>query len=310
MAAQIKRLQSAMYYQEQPVDSVQRLYRIDKVEPHATGLRLPSHMGITADGRVLAGEFAGGTIRDITDPGDYSNPNKRAFIVNMKNPGGIQQMWDGRILAADSGAGKIHDITEGGAASDNNLLFEGVSHPYGVFDFQEEIYTTFSNNSMAGMAKIKKGERYNHEDHGFVLGFPVVVTLEPYRTLAGCGGSWGGRGFGGRLLFSHLALGAIFDVTQGGTFDELRDSRYAWGFDQPLGMTTDPLDGHVYVCERGSGVIKRIHPRGGYSRFAEPLIAGFKDCSCIRFTQNGETAYVCDRAVGTVYRLELRHVEG
>lgn len=304
MNAQLKYLQPAYYYQE-PSQSTKGRYHIIEVQPHATGLRLPSHMAVMENGTVLVGEFAGGVVRDVTEAGDYSHVDKGTFFKGMQHPGGIHQLSNGRVIAADSGTGKIYDISKGGTASESNLIFTGVPHPYGIIEYQGGIYTTFSNNSMAGIAKIQEGEKYVREKHTYVTGFPVVLTLEPYRTLVGCGGSWTGSGFGNRLLFSHSALGAVFDVTNGGVYEELRDNLYAWGLDRPLGMTTDPIDGHVYICERGAGVIKRIHPNGGYSRFAEPLLAGFRDCSCIRFTKDGKFAYICDRAVGTVYRAEL-----
>lgn len=135
----------------------------------------------------------------------------------------------------------------------------------------------------------------------------MVKTLEPYPALLGCGGSWIATGMKDKVLLGHAALGAIFEVTAGGHFDELRAQRYTWGLTLPLGMITDPIDGNLYVTERGTGVIKRIPQAGGYARFAEPFIAGFAEPSCIRFMPDGSEAYVCDRAWNAVYRLELEY---
>jgi DNA-binding beta-propeller fold protein YncE len=284
-------------------------YRIKEVAVHATGLRLPSHMGITNDGRVLVSEFAAGNVRDVTKPGDYTDQSKGLHAWNMKHPGGILPLSDGRVWAADSGSGNIYDITQQEKVTESSLIFEGVPHPYGLVEFNNSVFTSFSNDSMVGIAEIIPGQQYSLERNAYVHGFPVVVTMEPYRTLMGCGGSWSTPTMDGRLLLGHAALGAIFDVTSGGSFEDLRNNRYAWGLNLPLGMITDPLDGNIYVTERSTGVIKRVPRAGGYSRFAEPFLAGFHEPSCIRFTPDGKRAYVCDRGWDTVYRIELEHQE-
>ncbi len=291
-----------------PSSGVDRgVYRVRDVAVHATGLALPSHMGLTADGRVLVSEYGAGRVRDITEPGDYIDQSMGQHAWNLRHPGGILPLADGRILVADSGSGRIYDITTPGAASAAAIMFEGVDHPYGLFEFRRRIFTSFSNDTMVGIAEVVPGECFTTEKHAYVSNFPVVVTAEPYRKLLGCGGHWTGGIKDDRLLLGHAALGAIFDVTPGGTFDELRNRRYAWGLTMPLGMTTDPLDGSVYVAERTTGVIKRIPHAGGYSRFAEPILAGFQEPSCARFTPDGTYMYVCDRSWDTVYRVELEH---
>ncbi|RRA99225.1 hypothetical protein EHT25_26900 [Larkinella rosea] len=260
-------------------------------------------MAVLDDDSVLVSEFARGVIRDVTKGGDYSDTNKDVFVSGMKHPGGITQLKNKRIIAADSGTGKVYDISAGGNAGDYTKIFEGISHPYGVIEFRNKLYTSFSNNEMSGIAQIEEGQIFDFKTHAYVFGFPVVLTLEPYRSLAGCGGSWSTAVLDDKLMFSHAALGAIYDVSEGGSYDQYRNSLYAWGLNLPLGMTIDPINRQLFVCERGNGDIKIINIHGGYSRFAQPLVTGFKDCSCIRFIKDGSIAYVCDRAVGTVYKL-------
>lgn len=281
-------------------------YRIKTVTVHATGLNLPGHMAITPDCRVLVSEFAAGIIRDVTEPGDYRDPTVGRYAWNLRNPGSIQPISDGRILVADAGAGQICDVTEPGEVSEDDILYEGVSHPYSLLEFQNRLLVSYSDNHNVGMAEIKPGQTYTPDDD-FVRGFPVVKTLEPYPALLGCGGKWAIAGMKNKVLLGHAALGAIFDVTAGGNFDELRTRRYAWGLTLPLGVVNDPIDGNVYVVESSTGVIKRIPQAGGYARFAEPFIAGFAEPSCIRFMPDGSEAYVCDRAWNAVYRLELEY---
>jgi DNA-binding beta-propeller fold protein YncE len=282
-------------------------YRIRAVEVHATCLRLPGHMGLTADGRVLVSEFAAGCIRDVTEGGDYRDPTRDRWAWNLANPGGIHPTPDGHVYVADSGSGGIYDISEPGAVTEAQLVFDGVPHPYSLLEFGDSLYVSYSNNAMAGVTKVTPGGSFSLDRRTYVQDFPVVRTMEPYRAQAGCGGSWATVLKDGRFMFGHAALGAIFDVTEGGTYDELRERRYAWGLTLPLGMTVDPLDANLYVAERSTGIIKRIPHAGGYSRFAEPLLAGFQEPSCVRFTPDGAQAYVCDRGVDAVYRLELEH---
>lgn len=283
------------------------LYRVKEVAVHATGLRLPSHLGMLHDGRVLVSEFGGGTVRDVTEPGDYTEQSRGRHAWSLKHPGGILPAVDGRILVADSGTGQVHDITDEGAVGSKTLVFEGVSNPYGLVEKDGHFYTSFSNNEMVGIAEVTPGESFS-EDAVFVWGFPVVITAEPFRVLMGCGGSWPQILMSGKILLAHSALGAIFDVTPGGGFEDLRERRWAWGLSLPLGMTVDPLDSDLYVTERITGAIRRIGPEGGYARFAQPVLAGFQDPSCIRFNREGTAAYVCDRALDTVYRVDLEHV--
>ncbi|MDP9364094.1 MAG: hypothetical protein M3Q10_07690 [Chloroflexota bacterium] len=265
-----------------PIDA--GYYRVKEVAVHATGLRLPGHMGLTDDGLLLVSEFGGGQVRDITEPGDYTDPAKGRWAWNLRHPGGILPLSDGRIIVAASGSGEVYDITESGAATTSSLLFADVPHPYGLVEFRNRIFASWSSDRMVGLVEIVPGERFESEEASFVHGFPVVLTSEPYRELEGCGGSWTTPVKDDDLYLGHSALGALFKVTPGGSFDDLRGERYAWGLNLPLGMIADPLDGNIYVTERMTGVIKRIPHRGGYCCFAEPFLAGFQDPNCIRFT--------------------------
>jgi DNA-binding beta-propeller fold protein YncE len=284
------------------------LYRVKEVAVHAVGLHLPSHMAVLQDGRVLVSEFGGGTVRDISAGGDFSDSSLGRFASGLSNPGGVLSTKDGRVLVADSGSGQIHDLTEGGAASGETLVFEGVSNPYGLIEFEDSIFTSFSDNQMVGITDVVPGGQFD-DDSLYVWDFPVVVTAEPYRWHMGCGGSWPSMPMAGKFLLGHAGLGAVFDVTGGGSYEELRERRFAWGLTLPLGMAVDPRSEDLYVAERSTGTIKRIGHDGGYARFAQPLIAGFQDPSCIRFAADGERAFVCDRAVDAVYRLELEYID-
>ena len=102
------------------------VYRIKDVAVHATGLQLPSHLGLASDGRVLVSEFGGGRVRDITDGGDYTDQTKGRYAWGLQHPGGVQPISDGRNLASDAGSGCIYDITQPGPVSSATMLFSGV----------------------------------------------------------------------------------------------------------------------------------------------------------------------------------------
>src|SRR5437868_1705579 len=100
-------------------------YRVKSVEVHATGLRLPTHLGLTTDGQLLVSEFAGRAVRDVTKPGDYGECRKGQYVDGLIHPGGILPLSSGDIIIADSGAGAVYDISKKGDASRADALFDG-----------------------------------------------------------------------------------------------------------------------------------------------------------------------------------------
>ena len=263
-------------------------------------------MGITDDGRVFVSEFGGGSIHGVTTlSGDHVS-SQSLLLDQLVNPGGIHPIGAGILVVADSGSGRILEVrlSTSRPAASNTAIVGNLSNPYGVFEHAGE--SSQPSPIMAGITRLVRGREHVSADI-FVSNFPVVIQSEPYPHLAGCGGSWGGTGVTA-MFFSHYALGAVFDVTAGGNYEDFREKRFAWALNGPLGMISDPLDNDLYVVEKGSGVIKRIPKTGGYSRFAQPLIAGFQEPSCIRFLPDGSAAYVCDRAWGAVFRLDLKYV--
>lgn len=280
-------------------------YSVKSVEVHATGLRLPTHLGLTDSGRLFVSEFAGHAIRDVTKPGDYSDPSRGEHVRDLKHPGGILPLRDGRLLAADSAAGHVYDISGGGRLSRESVVFSGVPNPYGVVEFGERVFVSYFERGSLGIVEIEPGERF-HAERSLVRAFPCATTAEPFPQVEAYGGSWPAARRGDQLLLGHSALGTVWDVTGGGTFDELREKRYAWGLNAPGGMIADPLDDELYLVERRTGVVRRI-AEPGYARFAPPLIAGFQEPSCLRFTVDGSELYVADKAWGAIYRVELEH---
>jgi hypothetical protein len=280
------------------------MLQIQSVQVHATGLRLPTHLGITRDGQLLVSEFAGQAVRDVSEEGDYGDCKRGLHASNLEHPGGILPLSDGRILVADSGSGDVHDITKSGPAKRSGRVFCDVPNPYGLVEFGGSVYLSFFDRGSLGLIEVDDGASFRTED-AFVRGFPCVTTTEPYPGIEAYGGSWPTERKGDLLLLGHSALGAIWDVTSGGTFDELRNSRFAWGLTSPGGMISDPSGEKIYVTERMTGVIREV-AEPGYARFARPLLAGFKEPTCLRFTADASVLYVADKALGAIYRARLR----
>lgn len=281
-------------------------YNVTAVEVHATGLRLPTHLGLTEDGQLLVSEFAGRAVRDVSKAGDFSDCRKGVHTAGLAHPGGILPHGD-RILVADSGGGKIFDITKAGPAERNDIVSDGFPSPYGLVEFAGRLLVSYFEKGSLGIAEVSAGARFDRKK-SHVSDFPCSTTAEPFPQVEAYGGSWPTARKGDQLLLGHSSLGTVWDVTRGGNFDKLRNSRFAWGLNAPGGMIADPLDEDLYVVERRSGVVRRLS-EPGYARFSEPLLAGFEEPSCLRFTTDGRQLFVADKAWGAVYRVSLERVE-
>jgi hypothetical protein len=280
-------------------------YTLKSVIPHATGLRLPTHLAVTDDGQVLVSEFAGHAVRDVTEPGDYADQSRGRFLDDVANPGGLLAVGDSTVLVADSGDQSIRSVTRG---QDASQLARNIPNVYSVVAFRGKILASFFSDDAVGI--IELSDEINSEIPGrqIVTGFPCVTVAEPFPKLEAYGGAWAATAFNDRLLLCHAGLGTIFDVSDGGTFEELRSRRFAWGLRQPAGMIADPLDNELYVCEKGTGSVRHLR-ESGYARFAPVLVTGFDEPVCVRFDRAGQTVFITDRAVGAVYQGSLEHRE-
>ena len=278
-------------------------YEVKSVSNHATGLRLPTHLGLAPNGDLFVSEMAGGTVRNVTECGEYGDCRKRRHTCNLVTPGGILPVSDGRLLVADSGAGTVVDITKSGSAGKSDVIFDGTPNPYSLVEFDGRVFVSFYEDGAVGIVEVREGHTFRSSD-AIVHDFPCVYRVEPFPSPEAYGGSWATTAFGNRLLMSHSELGSIFDVSKGGSYSQLRHDRFAWGLSAPGGMIGDPYFDELYVCERRLGAVRRI-TKGGYARFARSLVTGFKEPSCIRFSSDGSQAFVVDKSWGAIYRVEL-----
>lgn len=288
--------------------SVRRASRATRIEVHAHGLLHPSHMEWTSEGRLLASEFGRGRVVDVTDGGNMREAEP--FAYNLRHPAGLLTNYNGnRIVVADTGQRAIIDITGGGDATAAPRIFREVPGPYGLLSFGESTFTTFSTELENGLAHITEGESFT-EDTIRVRGFPNGLRETPYflspSNREGECGCWTALGYHGHLLYLHAGLGMVFIVDGHNEYSpEL--PILARGLAKPLGMITHPTNGLLYVAERKAGSVKAVPSEieGIDMRYVPPIVAGFKEPSCVRFTADGSSMFVCDMSACCVWRVEM-----
>jgi DNA-binding beta-propeller fold protein YncE len=275
-----------------------------EVSPHAYGLLHPSHMEWTTDGRLLVSEFGGGRIIDITEGGDYRNATAQAS--GLQNPAGICTTFEGdRVVVADTGRSQIIDITEGGEFAGESAM-AAIPGVYGLVEREGTLHAVYATETENGVA-VAVGETFTAENIHFG-GFPNGSRDHPsyLPEVVACPSNWAALAFDQeRMLYVHSGLGAIYDVSNPGTFGT-ETSKFAEGLNRPLGMTFNPTTNLLYVAERGTGSIKPMPQEGGLDmRFVPPVATGFRQPSCLRFSPDKTTMYVCDMADNVVWRVRF-----
>ncbi|ADB87474.1 hypothetical protein [Saccharolobus islandicus] len=282
-----------------------------ELEIHAYGMLHPGHMEWTPDGRLLVSEFGRGRILDVTKGGNMRDAVP--FAYNLSHPAAILPYKD-RILVTDAGFNAILDITEGGDQSRPKIVAK-VSGPYGLAVYHNEIYSTFSTQIESGIVKIGK----NGEVIRFVTGFPVVYSIwsKIYKLISPCG-NW-------QiplpeemdiLIFSHGGLGKLYDISQGGDFNYLeQNSLLVKGLNEQIGMIFNKHDKNLYIVESKGADVKSVSleelkiARDKHEpidlRFRVPIVSGFYEPRCVRFSEDGKIMYVCDIAAGVIWKIRI-----
>ena len=275
---------------------------------HAHGLLHPSHLEWTTEGRLLASEFGRGRVIDITEGGNMREATP--FAYNLRHPAGLLTTFEGnRILVADTGQRCVIDITAGGDASRAPVVFLNIPGPYGLVAFGERVYATFSTEIENGLALSPKAESSAPTPFASA-GFPNGLRETPYflssTNKEGECGCWTALGYDGHLLYLHAGLGMVFVVDDHDQYSP-QVPILARGLAKPLGMITNPTNGLLYVAERGSGSVKAVPKEkwGTDMRYVPPVVTGFKEPSCVRFSADGATMFVCDMVSCCVWRVEF-----
>ena len=69
-------------------------------------------------------------------------------------------------------------------------------------------------------------------------------------------------------------------------------------------MIDHPSDGRTYVSQPLKGTVMAVDHSGGRDyRFDPPVVQGLNMPTCVRFSPDGESMFVCSMAVGGVWRI-------
>jgi hypothetical protein len=279
--------------------------RAQRVSVHAYGLLQPSHMEWTQDGRLLVSEFGRGRVVDVTAGGDCRDAVP--FADGLMHPAGLLTNYEGsRILVADTGRGEVLDITEGGRREDFAVVSaEPIAGTYGLTVYRDQLLTTFSDERQNGIARVS--EPPSSAEHVYFGGFPNGNHEHPpYISLGACPTNWKTIAFDDRLLYAHSSLGAVYDISEPGSFS-IDTPKFLEGLKRPLGMIFDEATGLLYVTDRGGGSVKPAPREGGVNmRFIAPVATGFGQPSCVRLDPLKPTMYVCDMTECVIWSVELR----
>jgi len=277
---------------------------------HAHGLLHPTHLEWTVDGRLLASEFGRGRIVDVTEGGSYRDAPPFAF--GLRHPAGLVTRYQGnQIIVADTGQGKIFDITTGGSIDDCPVVASGVPGPYGLALYQGDLYSTFSDHRQNGLLNVEILRNTGCvEDATTIAGFPnglreMPYFLSPTQEQGECG-SWTALGVGDQFLYLHAGLGAVYNV-KGFARYSVDVPIICRGLNKPLGMLVHPKTGYLFVVERGGGTVKVV-PKSQFAtdmRYVPPIAAGFREPSCLRFSADGQTMFVCDVGACCIWRVDI-----
>jgi hypothetical protein len=280
--------------------------RAQGMEVHAWGLLHPGHMEWTKDGRLLVSEYGRGRVTDITDGGDYRDATP--FATGLSNPAGIITTYQGSgILVADNGSDEIIDISHGGDVSGSPRAIFSVPAAYGIVEFQGGIYANFSDEHRNGVVKLAVGRSFTESET--VSGdFPTGPSSGPAYSphFSGCSKNWTSIAAGERILYSHAALGAIYDVTDPTEVGPLESRKVVSDLSNPLGMWYDEGFRLLFIAERDTGSVKAVPLNSPVSpRFIPPLVTGLRFPSCIRLAPDRSALYVCDFHDCCVWRVPI-----
>ncbi|MCQ6277553.1 hypothetical protein JMM81_22105 [Bacillus sp. V3B] len=300
-----------------------------KVVVHAFNLRTPTHMEWTQDGRLLVSEHTAGEVKDITNGGDFKNV--RPFAYGLQGPSSILPLPNGRILVAEAWGNRVTDITHGGNALEKPPYLT-LSEPYSLSTLNGNIYATEQNElSNLELSEITGGEGVVSESQPIVTGIPVTPLpglegLSPYIDMQDvigstkCG-SWtiaiptdidfgypsNGFSRSGGLYLSCSVLGQIIKVPkEGGNYFDLIDKGhlFAWGLDFSGGMIMNRNDGLIYVTQPLKGTVMAVDPNDKRDyRFDPPVVKGLSMPTCVRFSPDGKSMFICSMTTGTIWKV-------
>lgn len=291
------------------------------VELFANNLHNPSHMEWSNDGQLLVSERGAGKVTDISGGGDMSDAEP--FATGLEGPTRLQPMSDGRLLAVDAHAGVIKDISGGGDVSDVDPFVEGLERPYSLvsvmMDGEERLLISEDDGTTGWFRDVTEG---GHADDLAVAwdGFPTKKGHPGYtRTDHWGDGNWRHKAentcdawltaHGSKLYASVSITGEILDLSgadYGQSYADLVDEgrRIVKGRDRLGGLKYNPLDDIIYGVEPDRGEVFMADPnRSEDHQFQPGVVRGLGTPSCLRFSEDNESMYVCGLGTGGIWKV-------
>lgn len=292
-----------------------------KVELYATGLHNPSHMEWTQDRRLLVSEHTTGQIKDVTRGGNMRDA--KPFATGLEGPASILPLPDGRILVSETWGGRVAEISDGGDISEREPFASELFMPYTLaktlkVDGSERITVSESHGPFhAQSTEITNGGMRSNFT-AFVRNMPSVPGapgLTPQHAwpdrwedfaAAGCVKNWA-EPFEGDLLIAIGPLGQVLRTPkEGGEYIDLVDEGHlvAWGLQRMGGMKTHHINHRVYAVQPDNGSVVSFDPNEpGNQRFEPPVVQGLNMPTCPRFSEDGETMFVCGSGEGVIWKV-------
>lgn len=292
-----------------------------KVELHASNLMTPSHMEWTPDGRLLVSETTAGRIKDITKPGNYLDV--APFASGLKGPSSIVPLQDGRIYVCETWANRIVDVSLGGDSSENLPFLDGLQRPYSLTYLGDHLEVVERESITTN--RVLKINPETGSKEVLIKNIPAVpmpglegiLPLESFpdnweyewSMYSGCAG-WktkifteDGQEFN---VSSSSALGQIVKdpETETDYMDLVKKGNLiASGLDWKGGMIQNPVNKMLYVTQPHKGTILEINPFESKDyRFSAPIIQGLNMPTCVRFSPDGNSMYVCSAPTGSIWK--------
>jgi hypothetical protein len=291
-----------------------------KVELFATNLYTPSHMEWTPDGRLLVSEHTAGQIKDITHGGDMRQA--LPFAHGLRGPSSILPLEDGRILASEMWGGRVIDISSGGDMSKQEPFAKELAAPYSLACQEASIFVTERSGKLSAQVTdiTAGGGRNSHRP--YVTRIPIVPLLgleglappeigqEKWADFSNACADWlttVGLGDQTWIVVGSSVLGQLVRVPKdGGSYLDLAEQGHllAKGLNWMGGEIQHPYDHLVYVAQPLKGTIMAIDPTTLQDyRFVPPVVQGLNMPTCVRFSSDGETMFVCSMPTGSIWKI-------
>ena len=291
-----------------------------RVALHAVNLINPSHMEWTLDGRLLVSQSTAGSVIDITNGGDMQNATP--YAVGLQGPASILPRENGEILVTEMWGGAVKDISQGGNVRNSPPWIDGLSGPYSLLETKKEtrrriLVTESYNGRDSWLSEITRRRKRATPVVANIPSKPGYVGLTPLESWphewqkfanGGCKINWLGDDIEGEHSYLAVSeLGQVMDITdvEGNYMDLIKDKRaIAWGLEQVGAIKHHPSNGLLYITQPSSGDVVALNPsRPQNYHFHPPVVKGLKYPTCVRFSDDGETMFVCDQADSVVWKI-------